>query len=107
MYRVNVAGRVNLVCFDKTGTLSEPDLDVFGTVPVARSSEFDGFCRFDPMTSHIARTEAPLLHVFASCHSLSGHHGKLVGDPLEVKMFKETGWVNKNRIFSYLFYYSF
>lgn len=32
--RVNVAGRVDIMCFDKTGTLSEPDLDVYGALPV-------------------------------------------------------------------------
>jgi magnesium-transporting ATPase (P-type) len=32
---------VNMVCFDKTGTLSEADLDVFGAVPVAKHPEID------------------------------------------------------------------
>lgn len=30
LYRVNVAGKLDVVCFDKTGTLTEEGLDVLG-----------------------------------------------------------------------------
>lgn len=30
LYRVNVAGKLDVVCFDKTGTLTEDGLDVLG-----------------------------------------------------------------------------
>ena len=29
----------------------------------------------------------------ASCHSLVQMEGKLIGDPLEMKMFESTGWI--------------
>lgn len=32
------------------------------------------------------------LQTMATCHSLRNVNGKLVGDPLDVKMFEFTGW---------------
>ncbi|KAJ2007141.1 hypothetical protein H4R26_000960 [Coemansia thaxteri] len=34
-----------------------------------------------------------LLHALATCHAVKLVDGKLVGDPLDVKMFESTGWI--------------
>ena len=33
------------------------------------------------------------LEALASCHAITYVDGKLVGDPLDVKMFESTGWI--------------
>lgn len=40
-----------------------------------------------PMVSH-------LLRGMATCHSLTYIRGKIIGDPLDLKMFESTGWVS-------------
>jgi magnesium-transporting ATPase (P-type) len=33
------------------------------------------------------------LEILASCHSLTSVQNKLIGDPLDIKMFESTGWI--------------
>jgi cation-transporting ATPase 13A3/4/5 len=83
--RVNVSGRIDTMCFDKTGTLTEEGLSVFGAQPM----EEDTFGKLIP---ELQKAPVPLLHILASCHSLSVLNGQLIGDPLDVKMFEATHW---------------
>lgn len=98
--RVNVAGKLDMMCFDKTGTLTEEGLDVFGIQVASRSQT-----RFsDLLTSADVLSTAPsradsvpdaseaILYTMATCHSLRSVDGKLVGDPLDLKMFEFTSW---------------
>ena len=39
------------------------------------------------------KENSQLLKILASCHSLTYVHGKLIGDPLDIKMFDSTKWV--------------
>lgn len=45
---------------------------------------------YDPTVDY--RVHAAALYTMATCHSLRKVDGKLVGDPLDVKMFEFTGW---------------
>lgn len=38
------------------------------------------------------RIHKAALHTMATCHSLREVDGKILGDPLDVKMFEFTGW---------------
>ncbi|KAL8843099.1 MAG: hypothetical protein Q9170_000229 [Blastenia crenularia] len=101
--RVNVGGKLDVICFDKTGTLTEEGLDVLGLrvvhSPAMRFSELlsgsstllpGAAYERDPTVDYGVHKAA--LHTMASCHSIRTVDGKLVGDPLDLKMFEFTGW---------------
>lgn len=79
--KVNLAGKVNCVCFDKTGTLTTEGLEL-STLHPATNGAFLG--------AGLDRDAVPpaLLHLLATCHSLTHVNGTLCGDPLEVQTFK-------------------
>ncbi|NXC91647.1 AT132 ATPase, partial [Cercotrichas coryphoeus] len=84
--RINLCGKLRLVCFDKTGTLTHEGLDVWGVVPLERQ-------RFLPMVHEPRCLPAgALLYALASCHAVSPLRGQLVGDPVDLKMLESTGW---------------
>ncbi|KAG8445088.1 hypothetical protein GDO86_010017 [Hymenochirus boettgeri] len=68
--KINIAGQLNLVCFDK---------------------EMHHF------NSENNLPWGPVLGAMASCHSIALLNGKMHGDPLDIKMFKETGWEVKHQ----------
>jgi len=92
---INVCGSLNTVCFDKTGTLTEDGLDLRSVHPV------DGLpsSRIFLSSVHASRDgvidladDSPILAAMATCHSLTVIDSKLVGDPLDIRMFEGTGW---------------
>ena len=121
--RINVAGRVNMICFDKTGTLTEDHLDIFGFRAVKfKNSSFE----FDQYMENLDEIGKEMLNYYkektlnkdnpnwkinkykdihsyfienlATCHSLTRVNDKLVGDPIDIKMFESTGWnFNENQ----------
>ena len=116
---VNKAGSVNILVFDKTGTLTEDHLDIHGYVSV-RLNEKNQF-EFLPFTSDIKTNSDIILDHFkkklknskdkyknknkdllqyyteclACCHCLTYVKEKLVGDPIDVKMFEALDWIMK------------
>lgn len=119
--RVNVSGRVNMVCFDKTGTLTEDHLDVYGFRPSKLSKSVFSFDSFAGSVKEIqkeaydyykemavkdetgASRNKPkdlkklFVECLASCHGITRVDGKIIGDPIDVKMFEATGWqLNEN-----------
>ena len=101
--RVNVGGKLDIICFDKTGTLTEDGLDVLGLRIVHRTSmRFSDLfidaasvlpCAAyerDPTMDYNIHKAA--LYTMATCHSLRVIDEKLVGDPLDLKMFDFTRW---------------
>ncbi|KAL9605801.1 MAG: hypothetical protein Q9179_001034 [Wetmoreana sp. 5 TL-2023] len=101
--RVNVGGKLDVVCFDKTGTLTEDGLDVLGVRVVQRPDMrfSDLFNNGTTLLPGAAYERDPtvdydvhkaVLQTMASCHSLRNVEGKLVGDPLDLKMFGFTDW---------------
>ncbi|KDN52154.1 hypothetical protein K437DRAFT_254533 [Tilletiaria anomala UBC 951] len=96
--RINVSGRANLCCFDKTGTLTHTDLDVLGTRATALDAQkltplqtkaIPAAASFGPAATGegVSLTEG-----LATAHDLSEVNGTLIGEPLEVKMFKFSEW---------------
>jgi len=119
--RVNVSGRVNMICFDKTGTLTEDHLDIYGFRPTKLTKSlfsFDSFinsCKETQNESYeyykeIAANENNnlasdkqkhlkklFIECLASCHGITRVNGKIIGDPIDVKMFEASGWeLNEN-----------
>uniref|UniRef100_A0A9J2P2L3 Cation-transporting P-type ATPase N-terminal domain-containing protein n=1 Tax=Ascaris lumbricoides TaxID=6252 RepID=A0A9J2P2L3_ASCLU len=92
---INTCGAINTVCFDKTGTLTEDGLDFHCMRPVRKVEEgkqpiFDGeFLAFlsDEMSAY-----GELIKAISTCHSLTRIQGELCGDPLDLILFKHTGW---------------
>ena len=115
--RINKAGSVNILVFDKTGTLTEDHLDISGYVSVKINAENQ--FEFLPFNSDIKNNCAIILDHFkkklsdknyknknkdllqyytecsACCHCLTYVKEKLVGDPIDVKMFEALGWIMK------------
>ena len=116
---VNRAGSVNILVFDKTGTLTEDHLDISGYVSV-KLNENNKF-EFLPFTSDAKTNCEVILEHFkkklknsketyknknrdllqyyveclACCHCLTYVKDKLVGDPIDVKMFEALDWIMK------------
>ncbi|XP_054745441.1 polyamine-transporting ATPase 13A3 isoform X2 [Anastrepha obliqua] len=84
---INVAGSIDCCCFDKTGTLTEEGLDMWGVVPKTVTNEFQM-----PIKQIKRLPYDNFLFGMATCHSITIMNGKLMGDPLDLKMFESTGW---------------
>ncbi|KAG8142400.1 hypothetical protein E2320_006318 [Naja naja] len=84
--RIDLCGKVRLVCFDKTGTLTADGMDIWGVVPQAGSS-------FLPIVHELRRLDdGPLLRCLATCHTLSLLGDQPIGDPVDLRMLESTGW---------------
>ncbi|KFP22334.1 putative cation-transporting ATPase 13A2, partial [Egretta garzetta] len=87
--RINLCGKIRLVCFDKARTLTEEGLDVWGVVPLENN-------HFMPIIHEPRRLPAgPLLYSLVTCHSVSLLRAQPVGDPVDLKMVESTGWVRQ------------
>ena len=84
--RINVCGKIKCVCFDKTGTLTEDGLCFWGVVPVSDT------CK-EPVRRPNELGITPLTIAMASCHSLTLVNGQLVGDSVDLHIFKSTDWL--------------
>ncbi|KAI7829102.1 hypothetical protein BX661DRAFT_142712 [Kickxella alabastrina] len=100
--RINVASKVSIAVFDKTGTLSELDLDMLGVCAVDPSTgNFTEICTSIEQAAdakiHMTGDQAESTNIsvvcaLATCHSLRLVNGFPVGDPLEAKMLEFSGW---------------
>jgi predicted P-type ATPase len=87
--RVTLCGKVRVFCFDKTGTITKEGLDYRGCVPVnSKSAAFSS--EYNDMSD--ATLDPTMKYALASCHSVGSLNGQLVGNEVEVKMFKSTAW---------------
>ncbi|KAH9492498.1 hypothetical protein Btru_025992, partial [Bulinus truncatus] len=83
---LNVCGTIDAVCFDKTGTLTEDGLNMHGVVRVEKN-------RFVPIikdTTQLPKDD--MLFGMACCHSLTIINNEIIGDPMDIIMFKATDW---------------
>ena len=97
---INVAGSTDCVCFDKTGTITEDGMDMWGVIPTRIGLQ--STLRAEPRPEvefgeavHVVGAlgvESRLLVGMAVCHELSKIEGEIMGDPLDVKIFESTGW---------------
>uniref|UniRef100_A0A1A9X495 Cation-transporting ATPase n=1 Tax=Glossina brevipalpis TaxID=37001 RepID=A0A1A9X495_9MUSC len=85
---INVAGSIDCCCFDKTGTLTEDGLDMWGVVPKSATNQFQ-----IPIKQIERLPSDHFLFGMVTCHSITVLNGKIMGDPLDLKMFESTGWI--------------
>ncbi|RKP37586.1 E1-E2 ATPase-domain-containing protein [Dimargaris cristalligena] len=89
--RIMVAGKTQIFCFDKTGTLTKEGLEFYGCQCVT-SSPSDKPGAFEAHT--MVHTQMPRLMqlALASCHAVTDLHQRLIGNPVDIEMFRSTGW---------------
>jgi len=98
---INIAGTINCVCFDKTGTITEDGMDMWGIIPAkvglesAITAEVDAgspqFCEPRRVVSDL-EVDSRMLIGMAVCHELNVISGQIMGDPLDEKIFESTSW---------------
>ncbi|WFD34219.1 putative cation-transporting ATPase 1 [Malassezia cuniculi] len=79
-FRIPYSGRVDVCCFDKTGTITGEDLEVQG---IAEKST-----DLTPVTGAAPETSL----VLASANALVLIDGDVVGDPMELRAVEAAGW---------------
>eukprot|EP00127_Corallochytrium_limacisporum_P001032 Clim_evm31s34 gene=Clim_evmTU31s34 len=96
-FRIPIAGRVKVLCFDKTGTITTDQLVAAGIVThsgtpggAAKKQEKDDSGL--PKMQHMDQINWESTAVLAGCHSLVPVDGKLLGDPLEVAAMDALNW---------------
>ena len=114
--RIALLGSINTIVFDKTGTLTENFLDISGFIPTLFNTKSKQF-EFSIFSSNLKNyfkiikeyliikkdnnsynsKKKDLLKLYfeclASCHCLSMINNKIIGDPIDVKMFENTDWI--------------
>jgi cation-transporting ATPase 13A3/4/5 len=98
---INVSGSTDCVCFDKTGTITEDGMDMWGVVPtglgLANATRDDPPPKVAEFGSPVQKVpdlpgQSNMMVGMAICHELNKIEGRIMGDPLEEKMFEWTGW---------------
>ncbi|KAJ1968534.1 hypothetical protein H4R35_006400, partial [Dimargaris xerosporica] len=106
--RIMVAGKIQMFCFDKTGTLTKEGLEFDGVQPVlhqgrylAREPEVEsqfemvykpGDSEFGQQHRDFSNLSQLLKMGLASCHSVAEVNHQLIGNPVDIEMFRSSGW---------------
>ena len=96
--RVNLSGRIQIFVFDKTGTLTEDGLRILGLRGIMGGFVKNSvFTEFVPSLRDLPMSEpgekiSLMTEAMASCHAITYVNDDLVGDPLEIEMFRATDW---------------
>jgi len=88
--RINVSGRVQVMVFDKTGTLTEDGLELLGYRPSKLLNKMTVFSDFVESISKLSVSDIisrMFIESICSCHAITRVKDRLIGDPLDVKMF--------------------
>ena len=83
------AGRMNMVCFDKTGTLVEDTMKLEGMI-ISEDRVFSPFQKDIQQYDGASKTRT--LELLANCHSLNLIKNELIGDPLEKEIQRHSGF---------------
>ncbi|KAI9024285.1 hypothetical protein CLU79DRAFT_99799 [Phycomyces nitens] len=89
--RVMMAGKVQLFCFDKTGTLTKEGLTFYGvqSVDINVETEIPSFGKHYQDYKDISiLTQLGL----ATCHSVTALNDRLIGNPVDIEMFRFSQW---------------
>ena len=93
------AGAVDCTCFDKTGTITEDGMDMWGVVSTIKGMstmlvDAAKTLGWHPPEHDVTKlpNDSLMLLGMATCHELNIIGGEMRGDPLDEKMFSSTGW---------------
>jgi predicted P-type ATPase len=84
--RLNHSGRIDTVCWDKTGTLTVPNLRFVGTHQGRFSNDLDFSKR------NIVGNPRSIERLMLACHGISKPDRDLIGHGLDVETFTRTGF---------------
>jgi len=120
--KMNFAGKINICVFDKTGTLTEDHLDIEGYIPLIPLNDkfiFDDFIHDSkPMANEVfnfvknknnnnnnddkIKMEIKKLYIecLACCQGITKVNNKIIGDPIDVKMFEGIDWILNENIYN-------
>jgi cation-transporting ATPase 13A3/4/5 len=96
--RIAISGKVNIFCFDKTGTITKDGMEFSGVSYVEDSA---GSATLSPLydgdiTAPSSPVPSVVVQCLATCHSLAIFGNEFVGNDVEVKMFTATKWTLRN-----------
>ncbi|KAI9277868.1 hypothetical protein BY458DRAFT_532460 [Sporodiniella umbellata] len=86
--RILMAGKVQLFCFDKTGTLTKEGLEYYGAQPIVKK---EPLC-FDKRQDKVSNLPYLMQMGIASCHAVTSLNDQLIGNPVDIEMFKASQW---------------
>ncbi|KAJ3303493.1 hypothetical protein HDV03_003770 [Kappamyces sp. JEL0829] len=81
--RIIMAGKIAVACFDKTGTLTKSGLEFVGCHEITMNALTSVYHRFELLNEFVQVG-------MQTCHSLSMLNGQVVGNFVDVEMFKAT-----------------
>ncbi|ORX93922.1 hypothetical protein K493DRAFT_374524 [Basidiobolus meristosporus CBS 931.73] len=96
--RIIIAGKVQMFCFDKTGTLTKEGLEFYGVQPVDGYEDRIGQdlsqtkLKFGPHTEAFSDITSLFKVGLATCHSVTQVEDQLIGNPVDIEMFRSTKW---------------
>lgn len=113
--RISDIGKVDLICLDKTGTLTEEELEITrfrrtklesnlflfnNSQESIRETIKEAFTyykerihgAFREKISKSKELKLMFAECVASCHNISKVNDQLIGDPIDLEMFKASGW---------------
>ena len=91
-FRIPYAGRVDVCCFDKTGTITGEDLEVQGIVGTEAHGTSDALNDELVDLKHASMSSKLVL---AAAHALVIVDDEIVGDPMERRALDAMGWTVK------------
>jgi len=83
-FRIPLAWKVDICCFDKTDTLTTD------------ATEFQGFVGLDVnlnLETETSKVPMHTLEIFSTCHAMVFMDNKLVGNPMENATLKGIDWI--------------
>ncbi|KAJ3214485.1 hypothetical protein HDU67_001617 [Dinochytrium kinnereticum] len=87
--RITLSGKVKVFCFDKTGTLTKEGLNFLGIQAVHQTSTSQP--TFGAVLQDFTLFPEVVRHAMLTCHSVSTVGKQLVGNFVDVEMFRATG----------------
>ena len=112
-FKVDITGKINMLCLDKTGTLTEENLEIFGFKPIFINKEGDfDFVELETSTNKLSKRAFDYykeksingkknknedlnqfyIECMATCHTATIYNGKLIGDELDLKILESSKW---------------
>lgn len=93
-YRIPFAGKIDICCFDKTGTITTDSINAAGVAlpPQKQTEEVDTTAVTYKMVPVVEGSVDASL-ILSSCHSLVYVDNELIGDPLELAALEAADWM--------------